>query len=111
MSEPVRIHRKDAVSMEDIVHQYIRQAKLAVGLNTQRIFEAWDTCSGAAQFTIRRFFRDGKLYITLSSSVIRSQLSFQKAELVEKINTFLADDSLFTQDNRTVGFVREIILK
>jgi len=109
--DPIRIHRKEAVSMDELVKQYIRSMKLAAGLNTQRIFAAWDACSGAREFTLRRFFRDGKLYITLSSSVVRNQLHFQKEDLVEKMNRFLSNDSLFTEDNRTVGFIQELILK
>ena len=97
--------------MDELVKQYIKSMKLAAGLNTQRIFEAWDACSGAGEFTLRRFFRDGKLYITLSSSVVRNQLHFQKQDLVEKMHRFLLDDSLFTEDNSTVGFIQELILK
>ena len=108
---PVRIHRKQALSMEELVQQYIKSMKLAAGLNTQRIFEAWDACSGAGPFTLKRFFRDGKLYITLNSSVIRNQLSFQKDALVEKMNAWLAEDKLFTAENRTVNFIRDLILK
>lgn len=108
---PIRLHRKEAVSMEQVVDQFIKQMKLAAGLNTQRIFAAWDACSGAGPFTLKRFYRGGKLYITLSSSVIRNQLSFQREALIEKMNAFLADDALFTADNRTVGFVQELILK
>jgi hypothetical protein len=109
--DPVRIHRKEAVSMDEVVKQYIKSMKLAVGLNTQRIFAAWDACSGAGEFTLKRFFRDGKLYITLSSSVVREQLRFQKTELVEKMNHFLSQDTLFTEDNRTVNYIQELILK
>ena len=109
--DPIRIHRKEAASMDELVKQYIRSMKLAAGLNTQRIFAAWDACSGAGEFTLRRFFRDGKLYITLSSSVVRNQLHFQKEDLVEKMNRFLSNDSLFTEDNRTVGYIQELILK
>lgn len=109
--DPIRIHRKEAVSMDELVKQYIRSMKLAAGLNTQRIFAAWDACSGAGEFTLKRFFRDGKLYITLSSSVVRNQLHFQKEDLVEKMNRFLSNDSLFTEDNRTVGYIQELILK
>ena len=97
--------------MDELVKQYIKSMKLASGLNTQRIFEAWDACSGAGEFTLKRYFRDGKLYITLSSSVVRTQLHFQKQDLVEKMNRFLLDDSLFTEDNSTVGFIQELILK
>lgn len=109
--EPVRIHRKEAVSMDEVVKQYIRSMKIAAGLNTQRIFAAWDACSGAGEFTLKRFFRDGKLYITLGSSVIRSQLYFQKDILIEKMNRFLSQDSLFTEDNHAVGYIKELILR
>lgn len=114
MPEPKRtvyIHRKEAVTMDQLVSAYIKQMKLAAGLNTQRIFEAWDACSGAAPYTLRRYFRGGKLYITLSSSVIRNQLLFQKDALVEKMNQYLAQDSLFTKDNNTVGYIQTLVLK
>jgi hypothetical protein len=107
----VRIHRKEAVGMEEIVQQYIKSMKLATGLNTQRVFAAWDACSGAAPFTLKRFFRSGKLYITLSSSVIRNQLYFQRDVLVEKMNAFLSTDDLFTPTDHTAPFIRELILK
>ena len=97
--------------MDEVVKQYIKSMKLSVGLNTQRVFAAWDACSGAGEFTLKRFFRDGKLYITLSSSVVRNQLHFQKEDLVEKMNRFLSEDTLFTEDNRTVGYIQELILK
>lgn len=114
MQEPkrtVHIHRKEAVTMEEVVSAYIKQMKIAAGLNTQRIFEAWDACSGAGPYTLRRYFRGGKLYITLSSSVIRNQLLFQKEALVEKMNAYLLQDPLFTKDSNTVGFIQTLILK
>ena len=64
------IRRKEALTMEEVIGEYIKSAKIASGLNTQRIFAAWDACSGAGPFTLRRYFRGGKLYITLSSSEI-----------------------------------------
>lgn len=107
----IRLHRKEAVGMDVLVSRYIKSMKLAAGLNTQRIFAAWDACSGAGPYTLRRFFRDGKLYITLNSSVIRNQLYFQKDVLVEKMNAHLAQDELFTADNRSVGYIQQLILK
>ena len=105
------IGKKEAVSVGGLVGAYIRSMGLAPGLNTQRIFRAWDKCSGAGPFTLKRFFRSGTLYITVSSSVVRNQLFFQKDLLLEKINAALAADPLFTGDNRTVGYVKSIVLK
>jgi len=106
-----KVARKTAVPLEDLIHEYLRAGHLTAPLNTRRIFAAWDAASGAARYTVRRFFRDGKLYITVDSSVVRSQLSFQRQELVDKINALLAQDDLFTRDDGRVGFVQELILK
>ena len=107
----IHLHRKEAVSMEEVVDRFIKGMKLAAGLNTQRVFAAWDACSGAGPLTLKRVYRGGKLYITLNSSVIRNQLSFQKDALVEKMNAFLSQDALFTADNRAAGYVEELILR
>lgn len=106
-----RVARKTAVSLSEAIQEYLKAAKLSAGLNTQRIFAAWDAASGAGRYTVRRFFRDGKLYITVDSSVVRSQLSFQRDTLIEKINALLVQDELFTQDDARVGIVKELILK
>ena len=105
------IRRKEALTMEEVVAEYIKSAKMATGLNTQRVFAAWDDCSGAGPFTLKRYFRSGTLYITLNSSVVRNQLCLQKEALIEKMNAYLAGDSLFTSDNRTAGYVKELVLR
>ena len=105
------IRRKEALSMEEVVEEFIKSAKLASGLNTQRVYAAWDEASGAGPFTLKRFFRGGTIYIILNSSVIRNQLYFQKEALIEKMNATLSGDRLFTADNRTVGYIQELVLK
>lgn len=107
----VRMARKRALSMDEVIHSYIESMKLTPALNTRRIFAAWDEASGAAAYTLKRFFRDGRLYITLSSSVVRNQLSFQSEALVEKMNSILSKDGLFAADDTRVSFVKELILK
>lgn len=106
-----RMKRKSAVSMDELVQRYINDMKIASGMNTHLIFKAWDEASGAAAFTIGRYFKDGKLYITLSSSMVRNQLYFQKPDIVKKINSILTKDSLFTSGDKRVSFVNELILK
>ena len=105
------ISRKDPMAMEELVQMFIKSMKLSAGLNTRRIFEAWDAASGASRYTLRRYFRDGKLYITLNSSMVRNQLGFQKAELVDRINEILREDELFLKDDPHVKYVEELILK
>ncbi len=106
-----RLMRKKPLSMDEVVSMYIKSMKISSGLNTQCIFSAWDEASGAARFTLKKFFRDGKLYVTLNSSVVRNQLSFQKDALIEKMNSMLAENELFSKDDSRVTFVKELILK
>lgn len=107
----VRITRREPRSMDDLVHQFIRTMQLSSPLNSQRIFAAWDAASGAGPYTLRRFFRDGTLYITVDSSVVRNQLWFQRDALVERINALLSEDELFTPDPRGNAPVRQLVLK
>lgn len=104
-----RVARKSALPLEELIHEFIRTSRLTPGLNTRRIFAAWDAASGAARYTVRRYFRDGRLYVTVDSSVVRSQLSFQREALLEKVNALLAQDELFTGDGSPA--VQELILK
>lgn len=106
-----RIVKKDPSPIGDILKQMIASSGLGISHNTRRIYAAWDAASGAGNYTIRRFFRDGKLYITLSSSVIRSQLSVRKAFLLEKVNDILSQDALIINNGTYPTEVKELILK
>ena len=103
-----RMKRKSPLDMSSVMEAYVKDMKISRGLDTHRIYEAWDSASGAGPFTLRKFFRSGTLYITLTSSMVRSQLWFQRAELAGKINSILSADPLFSGNDNPV---KNIILK
>ena len=105
-----RISRKNAQPLVDVLKEMLVEGRAINTHNSYLIYAAWDKVSGASSYTIKRFFRDGNLYITLSSSVICSQLSMQKDVLLKKINTFLAGDELYIGDP-SCGPVKQLILK
>lgn len=105
------IRRKEAVGMEALVADYIKEMKLASGLNRQRVFEAWDVVSGAARYTVDRFYRDRVLYCTIASSVLRNQLYFQRSILIERMNQYLESEGIFINDGKVGRPVEKIILK
>ena len=107
----VRLDRKEAVRMDTLIRTFLKANRMTAKVNTERIYRAWNAVSGAEAVTLRRYYRNGTLIITLSSAVYRSQLFPQRALLVEKINRFLADDPLFTQEDQFVGLVQNLILK
>ena len=87
------IKRKDALSMEEVVDEFIKSMKLASGLNTQRIFAAWDRMTVGSivlgSCTSHHTFRDGVLTCRLRSSVVRSHLQFQVEALRLRLNAEL----------------------
>lgn len=108
----VRMKRKSPLPMSSLVEAFVRDMRLTPGLNVRRVFAAWDAASGAGPFTLGRFFRSGKLYVTLSSSMVRSQLSFQKGAIMDRMNAILTEDNLFAKPSgRSVKYVTDIVLK
>lgn len=106
-----RIGRKEAQGMTELVAQYIREMKLSAGFNSQRVYEAWDVVSGASRYTVGRYFKDGMLYCTISSSVVRNQLYFQRDVLLNKMNEHLDKDELLVRDGIKGPIIRNLILR
>ena len=105
------IRRKDAVGMQELVSQYIREMKIASGINRQRVTEAWEKVSGASRYTLDVNYDKGVVYCSLSSSVVRNQLYFQRDVILQKMNEFLVADELFIRDNKGGMAVKTLVLK
>lgn len=107
----MRIERKTANDAGELTTAVLKYLKVVPALNTRRIFAAWNDNSGAAEHTVKQFFRDGKLTVTLDSSMVRTILNTRKREIMDKMNIQLEKDSLFIKDDPKVGFVEEIVLR
>ena len=104
-----KLRRKDAVGMEALVQDFIKDMKLASGVNQQRAVEAWNAVSGAAGYTLEVTLTRGVLYVTLNSSMARNQLYFQRDVLLRRMNEFLDKDQLYVKGDGPA--VKNIILK
>ena len=105
-----RLSRKDPQTMDDVITEFIRNMNIAAGLNERLIFNAWDAVSGMADYTVSRYLKNGVLYCSMSSSVVRSRLFPHREELVRKINAYLEQDSLFVRDDPGTGLLKGIVL-
>lgn len=106
-----RLSPKNALLISEVLREMFRSSGAGATHNSRRIFAAWDEASGAGAYTIRRFYRDGILYITMKSSVLATQLSMQKTALTEKINAILSEDPLFIREDSHAGFLKELRIK
>ena len=97
--------------MEELVNQFIRDMKLASGLNRRRAAEAWEKVSGAGRYTLDVYLDKGIMTCTISSSVVRNQLYFQRDQLVRMLNECLAADELFVRSGKEDVIVKTLILR
>lgn len=106
-----RLSRKEAQGMDELVRLWLKSMNLVSPLNEQRIFAAWDKVTGAGGYTLSRYYKKGVLYCSISSSVVRSQLYFQKDRIVQAMNECLSKDEFFAPDDPKTGFVKSLVLK
>ena len=106
-----RMGRKEAVGMESLVAQFIREMKLSSGINQVRVTEAWNTASGASRYTLSVSYVGTFVYVTLSSSMARNQLYYQRDLIMQKMNEILAADTLFAGSPKGGAAVTNIVLK
>jgi hypothetical protein len=106
-----RMRRQDAVGMDELVKEFIREMRLSAGLNKQRIEEAWNNVSGAGIYTLDVSYDKGVLYCTINSSMVRNQLYFQKDILVQTLNEELQKDELLTWDWSKGPCVKSLVLR
>ena len=104
-----RLRRKEAVGMDRLVQEFIREMKIASGVNKCRAQEAWNQVSGASRYTMDVNLDNGILYVTLNCSMARNQLYLQSDVLVQKMNEFLKNDPIFVKG--TGPAVNNIVLK
>ncbi len=101
----------EAQSVGSLVGTCLREMGLASALNEHKVFEAWDSVSGAARHTIGRHFRGGTLYVRLSSSVMRSELHRRLDRILDGVNAALVADETFTRKVSETRPVKKIILQ
>ena len=105
-----RLRRQKPTPLSELIKLYLKSNSMSRAFNTHLVFSAWDDASGAGPYTVKKFFRDGKLYVTVSSSVVRSQLLFQEKVLTEKINALVSSNELFC-GQAADGYVKDLIIK
>ena len=102
--------RRDAVGMDELVEEFIRDMKLNAGRNRQRVIQAWNAVSGAGRYTIDVYVKDKVMYCSIGSSMARNQLYFQKDVLLGQINAYLESDDLYVKEGEA-PYIKELVLR
>ncbi len=78
----------------DILNQIIKTNKLESGLNQISVIDAWKNLmgNGVNNYTRSVALRNNILYVELTSSVLREELSYGKDKIIKMINEELGKE-------------------
>ena len=83
--------RENTQLIKAIIEEFIKEERLEEGLNRTRLFKTWDLVVGevGAKATTNKYFKDGTLYCTINSSMLRTQMYYRKEDIIAHINKML----------------------
>jgi hypothetical protein len=83
--------RQEAVPIKELIDLYIKNLGIEENLNISRIYSAWELVigDGLARYTVSRYFREGKLYCRINSSVVKNKLFIERRKIRDKINNLV----------------------
>ena len=87
--------KKDhSLNMGEALNAFIKKNKLEKGLNKVDAKEAWTKLmgNGVANYTTAVELRGKTLFVSLSSSVLRAELSLGKSRIITMLNEELGKD-------------------
>lgn len=79
--------------LKQVIDSMLDAYKLKSGVNEVRIINEWENAVGTliSQKTDKIFVKRGKLYVYLSSSVIKNELIYAREEIISRLNDALGE--------------------
>jgi hypothetical protein len=87
------VRRSKPVIISDLLRLFIREHNLENGFRQYRFLKLWDEILGptVAQATVSKQLSGKKLYVSLSSSVVRAELYMHRSEIISKLNSRMGE--------------------
>ena len=81
----------DNLKLSDVLKEFVETNNLQEGLNKVDVKEAWESLmgNGVNNYTTNVLLKNKTLYITLSSSVLREELSYGTGKIITMLNEAL----------------------
>ncbi len=82
------MEKSNTRSISDVIADFLQQNNLDTRLKERDLVSSWESLVGKTinRTTKKIYIRDKKLYIHLSSSVVRNELHMLKDELIKRMN-------------------------
>ncbi|WP_452599848.1 DUF721 domain-containing protein [Pontimicrobium sp. MEBiC01747] len=79
---------KDLLNISDVLKDFVETNNLEKGLDKVNVKDAWTSLmgNGINNYTEAVELKNGTLYVRLSSSVLREELSYGKDKIISNLN-------------------------
>ena len=96
------MERSNTQSIADAIRAYLKESRLDKPLKERQLVRSWETLLGksVSRATSKIYLKDGKLFVHLSSSVVKNELYMLQDEIRKKLNDAAGEE-----------LVREIVLR
>ncbi|MBN2867395.1 MAG: DUF721 domain-containing protein [Flavobacteriaceae bacterium] len=84
----------DILNLQDVLKEFVTENKLETGLDKVQVRDAWAKLmgNGISNYTSDIQLKRDTLYIQLTSSALREELSYGKEKIIKIINEELGKD-------------------
>jgi hypothetical protein len=88
------MRKSNEQSLKEVIDDLLEAYKLRGKFNQKKIIQSWERVMGKtiANRTDAVFFKDEKLIVKLSSSVLREELSFSKNKIIQLLNDDIGEE-------------------
>ncbi len=88
------MRRKNTESLRDVIGQVLKKNNMDVKLYENRVIQSWPIVLGdnIMQYTTNLYFKNKKLYVKLSSSVLRQELYLAQDQIIKSLNKHVGAD-------------------
>lgn len=82
--------------LKQVIDSMLDAYKLKSGINEVRIINEWENAVGSliSQKTDKIFVKRRKLYVYMSSSVIKNELVYAREEIISRLNEAIGEDAI-----------------
>lgn len=86
--------RNEHISLSDALKEFIKENKLETGMDKVNVKDVWVSLmgNGVNNYTTDVQLKNTTLYVSLSSSVLREELSYGKEKIIKMINEELGKE-------------------
>lgn len=80
--------------LSEVIKDYIKALKIDKKLKEVEVIKSWEKVIGrnVAHATTQLYIKDKTLFVSLSSSVVRNELSMLKEEIIKRLNQSAGED-------------------